>query len=410
MKRKIIAILLVCMAVSSATGCGTKGGAAADTETEILTEGTEAALSGSSLDLKYNAEDYVKLGDYMNTEVTLKEADYTVTEESVNNYVDQLISYSKPYLPDETKTVVEKGDIVDVNYVGKKDGVAFDGGTAENQMIDTGANADAVQGTGFIEGFSDALIGAKVGETVDGDVTFPEDYQSEELKGQKVTFTFTVNSIGKKVERANIDDAYAKEYLQADSVEAVYETGRKTLEQELENRKQSDIRTGVIEAVTKSCSVTSFPEGLLEARLEEYMTSFQEYYCPEGTDLEEYLKNSHNMTLEQFRNERKADQETNLTQELILEAIAKKENIEFKQEEFDSYIANVVTNGGYESKEALYESLGSSAASGEAYFHRVFLANKACDMIAEQAKVTYTKEEEGTETALPTETEELTAE
>lgn len=160
MKRKIIAILLVCMAVSSAAGCGTKGGAAADTETEILTEGTEAALSGSSLDLKYNAEDYVKLGDYMNTEVTLKEADYTVTEESVNNYVDQLISYSKPYLPDETKTVVEKGDIVDVNYVGKKDGVAFDGGTAENQMIDTGANADAVQGTGFIEGFSDALIGA----------------------------------------------------------------------------------------------------------------------------------------------------------------------------------------------------------------------------------------------------------
>ncbi len=140
------------------------------------------------------------------------------------------------------------------------------------------------------------------------------------------------------------------------------------------------------------------------------MTSFQEYHCPEGTDLEEYLKNSYNMTLEQFRNESKTYQETNLTQELILEAIAKKENIEFKQEEFDSYIANVVTNGGYESKEALYESLGSSAASGEAYFHRVFLANKACDMIAEQAKVTYTKEEEGTETALPTETEELTAE
>ena len=59
------------------------------------------------------------------------------------------------------------------------------------------------------------------------------------------------------------------------------------------------------------------------------MTSFQEYYCPEGTDLEEYLKNSHNMTLEQFRNESKTYQETNLTQELILEAIAKKENIEF---------------------------------------------------------------------------------
>ena len=111
MKRKIIAILLVCMAVSSATGCGTKGGAAADTETEILTEGTEAALSGSSLDLKYNAEDYVKLGDYMNTEVTLKEADYTVTEESVNNYVDQLISYSKPYLPDETKTEIGRAHV-----------------------------------------------------------------------------------------------------------------------------------------------------------------------------------------------------------------------------------------------------------------------------------------------------------
>ena len=84
--------------------------------------------------------------------------------------------------------------------------------------------------------------------------------------------------------------------------------------------------------------------------------------------------------------------EENLKQEMIFEAIAENEKVEFDQEGYDTYISNIVANG-YESEDALYESLGSTKEAGENYFHKVYLENKACDMIAKQAKVTYTKKE-----------------
>lgn len=402
MKRKITAILIACMAITAAAGCGDKP-KNGQTDTEVLTETeTQEGASVSSIDIPYDAMDYVTLGDYKNVEVRLNEDDYQITEETVNSYVDQMIAGVKPYVPDESKTVVEKGDVVDVNYVGKKDGVAFDGGSAENQLIDTEANASATMGTGYIEGFSDGLIGAKVGDTVDSEVTFPEDYQSEELKGQKVTFTFTVNAICKAVTRESMDDAYAAENFQVQNTAEVYTKANTELKQQMQTKKESDIRTAVIEAVSKVCTVDSLPEGIVDARLEEYMESFRSYYCADGRDLNEFLQSSQGITEEEFRAQNRTYLEENLKQELIFEAVAEKEKLEFDQEGYDTYISNIVANG-YESEDALYESLGSSKEAGENYFHKVYLENKACDMIAKQAKVTYTKGTEGTETADSTE-------
>lgn len=404
MKRKITAILLACLAVTTAAGCGNKADSA-QTGTETPAENdTQEGAAVSSIDISYDVMDHVTLGDYMNVDVTLKEADYQITEEAVNTYVDQMIAGVKPYVTDESKTVVEKGDVVDVNYTGKKDGVAFEGGTAENQLIDTEANANATMGSGYIEGFSDGLIGAKVGDTVDSEVTFPEDYQSEELKGQKVTFTFTVNAICKAVTRESMDDAYALENFQAQNVEEVYATANTELEQQMSAQKESDIRMAVIEAVSNVCTVNSLPEGVLEARLEEYVESFRSYYCADGTDLNEFLQSSQGITEEEFRSQNRAYLEDNLKQEMIFEAIAENEKLELDQEGYDAYIQNIVANG-YESEDALYESLGSSREAGENYFHRVYLENKACDMIAKKANVTYTKEEEGTEATDGTEAE-----
>ena len=361
-------------------------------------ESTEISASGSSVDITYDVMDHVTLGDYMNVDVTLNESDYQITEDAVNSYVDQMIASVKPYVPDESKTVVEKGDVVDVNYVGKKDGVAFDGGSAENQLIDTEANANAAAGSGYIDGFSDGLIGAKVGDTVDSDVTFPEDYGNEELNGQTVTFTFTVNAICKAVTRESMDDAYALENFQLQNTEEVYATANTELEQQMETQKESDIRARVIEAVSKVCTVNSLPEGLLETRVEEYIENFCAYYCADGTDLNEFLQSSYGTTEEEFREQNRTYMEESLRQELIFEAIAENEKLEVDQEGYDTYISNIVANG-YGSEEALYESLGSTKEVGENYFHKVYLENKACDLIAKQAKVTYTKGEEDTEAA-----------
>lgn len=402
MKRKITAILIACMAMTAAAGCGSKA-ENAETGTEIpVEEDTQAGASTASIDIAYNVMDYVTLGDYMNVEVTLNESDYQITEDTINSYVDQMIAGTRPYVPDESKTVVEKGDIVDVNYVGKKDGVAFDGGSADNQLIDTKANANAQMGNGYIEGFSDGLIGANVGDTVDSDVTFPEDYGNEELNGQTVTFTFTVNAICKAVTRETMDDAYALENFQVQNAAEVYANANTDLQQQMETQKETDIRSAVIEAVTDVCTVNSFPEGVLEARLEEYIESFRSYYCADGTDLGEFLQSSYGITEEEFRSENMTYLEKNLRQEMIFDAIAENEKLELDQEGYDAYIANIVSSG-YGSEDALYESLGASRESGENYFHKVYLENKACDMIAKQAKVTYTKQEEGTEAVDSTE-------
>ena len=124
MKRKMITLLCACFAVMAVAGCGDS--AESETEAALSTQmEEEAGNSAVSLSLSYDAKDYVTLGDYMGLQVSLQESDYEMTEEMVNNYVDQQISYYKPFLPDDSKTVVEKGDIVDVNYVGKKDGEAL---------------------------------------------------------------------------------------------------------------------------------------------------------------------------------------------------------------------------------------------------------------------------------------------
>ena len=402
MKRKTVAILLVCTAVACTAGCGNKSGDGGSTEA-VLQEGTEAQ---SSLNIAYNVNEYVTLGDYTNIEVTLNEADYEVNDESVSSYIEQMISYYSPYQVDESKTVVEEGDVVNVDYVGKKDGEAFEGGTAEDQLIDTGTNSNAAMGSGFIDGFSDGLIGANVGDTVDWDVTFPEDYGSDELNGQTVTFTFTVNSIQKPMSIADLTDDFVKENFGSDTVEGFQTDVRTYLEQEAEMNRESDIRSAVIEVLMERCTVSGFPEGLLETRLDEYVEGFRKQYCSDGTDLDEFLQSNYNMTQEEFENQSKEYLETNLTQELIFEAIAEKENVEFDQEGFNENVSNIMTNAGYATVEEVYESYGSDQASGEEYLKRMYVDNKALTLVVDQAKVTYTKAEEQPETEAVENTEQ----
>lgn len=389
MKRKTIAALLCCMVMAAFAGCGSANGGENVRDTETI-QGTETAGNAVySADIKYDVSDYVTLGDYKNLAVTLDSADYEVTDESLNSYVDQMIAKYKPYVPDTSKTVVEKGDVVDVDYVGKKDGVAFDGGSAENTLIDTATNAEATRGSGYIDGFSDGLIGVSVGETVDCEVTFPDDYQSEELKGQTVVFTFTVNAIEQPVTREIFDDAFVKENFGSESVEEFYKTAREALEQQTEQTKQSDIRNKVIDSITEVCTVDKFPEGLLEARVQEYIDSFEKQYCSDGTSLADFLKENYGSTEDEFYSQTTEYMEENLKEELIFEAIADAEKIEFDQDEYDAYIQNLVANAGFQSEDAMYESFGPNKEAGETYMKKIFMGNKACTLVSESAEVNY---------------------
>ena len=136
MKKKLVLVLMLCMGLAFSAGCAdTKDQAQADTE-ELKEAGTETPDAAKRATIEYNAEDYVTLGDYKGLKISLNEADYQFTDEDVNSYADQMIAYTKPFVPDETKTEVGANDIVNVDYVGKKDGEPFDGGSAQDQYID----------------------------------------------------------------------------------------------------------------------------------------------------------------------------------------------------------------------------------------------------------------------------------
>lgn len=394
MKKKLVAVLL-CLSMTATLGaCGGKSNASDTAGTEAVEETTEAATEAGylSASIEYDATDFVKLGDYKNLEVTLNSTDYEVSDDSVNSYADQMITYYKPYVADETKTTVTEGDIVDVDYVGTLDGEAFDGGSAQGTLINTADNTEAVQGTGFIDGFSDCLVGANVGDTVSSNVTFPEDYSAEDLAGKEVTFTFTVNSIEKPVTRETMDDTYVTENFQLAGVDDFYAKIRESLVSQAESTRSSDISTAAIDVLVQNSEISGYPEGLVEARLEDSITQAEANYASSGTTLEEYVSTNYGMTMDQYKEQMISYIEESLGKELVLECLAKAEKIEVNEDDYQTYISDIMSNYGYTDEAELYKEYGKS------YMEKSYLINQATDYLVDHAKVTYA-DSTGTESA-----------
>lgn len=391
MKKKIVALLLSTMMAVSVAGCGGSNNNAENSAsaTESVESTESAGVSGyesPSFDIK--ASDYVTLCDYNNIAVTI-DGDYEVGEQEVKEYFAQMFSnYGPFYQADETKTTIEEGDIVNVDYVGKLDGEAFEGGTAENQNIDVYNNSSA-EGTTYIDGFTEGLKGASVGDVIDCDVTFPEDYQAENLAGKAVVFTFTVNSIQKEMELTDVDDAFAKEQFNADTVEDMYAQLQTYLESAAESTKLSDTYSAIHSYLLENCTV-EIPEDYLAARVNDYQTQFvNNYLSGDASQLEEYLTTNYGRTLEEAREEWRSGLEQNISLEFIMETIAEKENITLDEEGYAAYIQNLVSNNGFSSEEALYQQYGyDDAAYGEAYLRQIYVDNLALDKLRETATVT----------------------
>lgn len=376
MKKKIMLLLCAVCTAALLGGCGTN-----QKENSDQKESTDTEETGGSEDKKeaieYNAADYVELGEYMGLEVSL--GSYEVTDEDVKNEVTTaLLAY--PVYEDTEKDTVEDGDFVNIDYEGLKDGEAFSGGTAQGAVLEIGSNS-------FIDGFEEGLIGVKVGEKVALDLTFPENYQNEELAGQAVVFNVTVNKIVNKSDMTYdmLDDAFVEKNMSSQGYKTVadFENGvREQLEESKSATKKQETQAAVIQKLKEVCKVKEFPEGLLDQRMEEYMDRFNANLEAYGMKLEDYLETS-NVTEEDFEAQAKQLVTETLEGELLIEAIAQKENIEIGDEEFEEYKKDVVEEYGYESEEALLEQ------HGEDYVKNVFLREKTVDMLMENAKITY---------------------
>lgn len=419
MKKKLVALMLSAMMAATIVGCGNKsndGENVGTTEEAVTTEQTEtaSAINYESPSFDLNGADYVTLCDYQKIPVKIS-GDYTVEDADVTDYFTQMFSYYGPYYQaDDTKTTVGDGDIVNVDYVGKLDGEAFDGGSAKGQNIDVDKNSAAGGSTTYIEGFTDGLKGASVGDVIDCDVTFPADYTQTDLAGKAVVFTFTVNSIQKEMTIDEVDDTFAKEQFQADTVDDMYTQIRTYLESTATSQQQSDTYSAIQDYLLENCTV-DIPEDYLTARVNDFEKQFVQNYCSgDASQLETYLSSNYGKTVDEAREEWNSGMKQNISLEFIMQAIAQAEKIELDEDGYATYVQNLVSNGGYETEDALYKNYGyDDAAFGEKYLRQIYVDNLALSNIKDTAEVTITESTEstdGTESADGTEstTEEAT--
>lgn len=389
MKKKIFMLLLAAVISTSAIACGDKGQGDAQEENtkaddkkdgDEKTEGGQAG--GAQADqISYKIEDCVKLGDYTALKIPIANS-YEVTKEQIEDAAQQ-IAESKPVYKDTDKDTVEDGDIVNIDYEGKKDGVAFQGGTDQGHNLTIGSHD-------FIDGFEDGLIGSKVGDTVDLNLTFPENYGNSELAGAAVVFTVKINKIVEvdKDAKPELTDEFVQSNFNCQTVEEYRKQVKESLEMQNETSKQTDTRQAVVDKLQELCEVT-MPEGLLDARVADYIVQFTNQNCS-GTTLGDYLSSYYNgMTEDDFKSEINTEMEKNLKTELILEAIAQKEGMELEEDAFQEYVQQQMSAYGYSTADDFYKANGVTKESGEKYQRKVCLCNKALDMVIENAKIEY---------------------
>lgn len=400
MKKRTIAILLCMTTALVFAGCG-KNAQAGDTQS---TQGTEAAVitynGPSSAQMDIDLEKQVtKLADYDKIDVTIS-GDYEVTDDQVKEHTLSLLPYyGITGIEVKDRDTVKDGDYVKVDYTGYHKGEAFEGGAAEDVMLDVTNNTDVVNQTGFIDGFTDGLKGAKVGDEVSSDVTFPEEYpQNEDLAGEKTTFKFKVKGIYEPVTLDKLTDDMVAEAFTEEGLKTkdeLIQSVKEALTSQAESNKNQDTVSEVEDYVVKNSQV-DIPEDYLNARLSEYQKQFSDQYCSETQSLEEYLT-ANGTTLADQQKSWKSALEQQIKIEFLFGRIAELEKIEVDEDDFAQFVNYLISSSSQMSTEdEVYEYYGNgSKEDGEKSLRQLYRVNKAISHVAKNANVTVDK---GTDT------------
>jgi len=416
MKKKLVTMLVATISVSTLFGCGasnesaTDNSSAVDSATEDSStsdDSTDAASEGDSTsdsastdssvvtfgDDSYisniNVSDYVTLGEYKG--ITVEVASVNVTDEDVEEEI------TNTYLPSITNEVtdraVEEGDTVNIDYVGKyaDSGEEFDGGSAEGYDLTIGSGT-------FIDGFEDGLIGAEIGDTVDLELTFPEDYSNTDLAGVDVIFSVTINSIVEPAEEVTDDNVSSLGITDVTTVKQLKAYVKNLLVEEATQEYQEELESAVIEkAVENATFADEFPEAVVERYVEMFNNSLDYYatmyYYYTGTQmtgddyLESYLTSIGEDTsdLEAYKLESATEQ---IEATLVAFAVAEAEGIEITEDEIEEEISSASSSAGY-SDNTEYEEyyLGQVGMSVRELVKESLTDEKAVDFLAENAVV-----------------------
>lgn len=267
----------------------------------------------------------VQLGDYKGIEVEKKE--YNVTDDDISKELE-ILRDKNARIIDVTDRPVKMGDITTIDFKGFVNDEQFEGGTAENYKLEIGSGQ-------FIPGFEEQLVGATIGNEVDVNVTFPEDYRAEELAGKPALFKVTVKEIKEK-ELLPLDDEFAKDVSEFDTLDELKEDIKKKKTEEAERIAKSEYENNVIKKVVENAEV-DIPDVMIDNQVESMLNDFDYQLRFQGLDLNSYMKYM-NIGYEEMKESYKDTARDRVKTQLVLEAITKAESIEVTEEELEEEI------------------------------------------------------------------------
>lgn len=280
----------------------------------------------------------VKLGKYKGIEI--KKIEYNVTDHDIEHELGHMQEKNARLVSVEDRAV-EDADITVIDFEGFVDGVAFEGGKAQNHELTIGSKT-------FIPGFEDQIIGMKIDEEKEIKVTFPEEYFSEELKGKDATFKVKLHEIKKK-EMPKLDDEFAKDVSEFDTLKELKDSIKSKLEEENNKKAKHETEDAIIKAVCDNVEL-DIPSGMIETEVDNMTQEVEQRLSYQGMKLETYLQYM-GKTVEEFRKEYEEQAKTSVKSRLVLEAIIKEEKIEATQEAVDTKIKEMAEMYGKKPEE-----------------------------------------------------------
>ena len=312
----------------------------------------------------------VELGQYKGVEVN--KIDITVTDEEVDKELQSVAEKNSRMIAVEDRGI-QSGDTATIDFEGFIDGVAFEGGKGTDYPLVIGSGQ-------FIPGFEEQLIGAKLEDEVDVNVSFPEDYGKEELSGKPALFKVKVKEIKVK-ELPVIDDEFAKDVSEFDTLEAYKANLKEKLVQRAEHKAKHELENNVVDKVVDNATI-EVPEVMVEKQIDGMMRDFDMRLRYQGLDLEKYMQMM-GMDAAAFRSQHKSRAEKEVRAQLVLEKICKEENIEAPQEEVDEEIKRLAENY----KQSVEDFKKHLREDDIQYIKESLATKKTVDFLVENAKI-----------------------
>ena len=279
----------------------------------------------------------VELGKYKGIEI--EKVEYNVEDSDVETNLKQMQEKNARVISVETP--VEDGNIAVIDFEGFIDGKAFEGGKAENHSLEIGSGS-------FIPGFEEQIIGMKIDEEKEINVKFPEEYFSKDLAGKDATFKVKVHEIKKK-ELPELDDEFAKDVSEFDTLEELKNSIKEKLQKENEQKAKYEKEDAVIKALTSEMKV-EIPQGMIEVEVDNMVKDMEQRMSYQGLKLEQYLKMM-NTTEAEFRKNYEPQAIEAIKSRLALEAVIKAEKIEATDEELKEKLEEMAKNYGKKAEE-----------------------------------------------------------